>query len=81
MVLDFSDTLGHAPDFLFVSQKSGLYMMALVRGMTDQTSYPAQPTAYQSTVEWTDTGVTWYGNGAVAQLNNGGTEYVWLAVG
>ena len=81
--LDFAETLGKAPAFLYVSRENSFDYMFLIRGMTYQTSnFPDFGSSETNSITWTATGVSWSTEyGASPQLNQSGVKYYYVAMG
>ena len=87
--LDFSSTLGKAPDFLFVmpllnTMTRPRYLL-VVRGMRYADILPWEMNVYDShfvTLAWSNTGVSWYSDyGYDYQLNDDSCTYAYVAIG
>ena len=81
--LDFAESLGKTPQFIVVMEIQGNYQLILIRGMTQQVCfYPPEGNERSCPLTWSSTGVSWYNeSNAGRQLNNGGKEYFYFAIG
>ena len=76
--LDFAATLGRLPKLIYVVASIGAYSMLLTPGLTTQNS----SNSYANTIQWTNTGVSWYStSNKNGQMNNETLTYLYIAIG
>lgn len=82
--LDFSDTLGRAPQLVIVRQQNGTSRCLLLLNSITLTGFTLDDnlsgTAY-NTLTWSDTKVSWYAQDANTQMNSANYVYCYVAFG